>query len=363
MTNFIGKKSNGAQGYQGHQGIDGPQGSPGSQGPQGLQGLNGINGSNGAQGSQGSQGPQGLQGAQGAQGAPGAQGAQGAQGNQGTQGTQGASVAANNWQLLYDVNFSTLSVNENQNLITGGNGSKTINNKVWTAANTASAEIMSITNGVGLQIKPLNNLTNWYLSERSAPLLTIPFSNLGTFPSTPHDIRVMIYYSYTTNSSYQYLWLGIDPTTSPTGRRRFIARGHSGTNPNGVPIFESGIESHATLNSVASSTRLATRTSTPTTENIMGAEFYGSEYSNYPNIRRMVGFVGTYLNDWPASFTHQSSLVASVSYNNVGSNSVLTSANTNLTIATAGVGAASQQTATIIRLKVEYRDATGLILG
>jgi len=83
----------GPQGSPGITGATGPQGSPGVTGATGPQGNPGVTGATGPQGSPGVTGLQGVTGATGPQGSPGITGATGPQGSPGVTGSQGITGA------------------------------------------------------------------------------------------------------------------------------------------------------------------------------------------------------------------------------------------------------------------------------
>ena len=247
------------------------------------------------------------------------------------------------WISLYEVDFSSLSTLD---IKTSGDGSKTIDGKTWTAVNTGNASAFSITNGTGLIITSNNSGANWYLSNRAVPLLTIPFSSLGTFPSSPHDIRASIHYSFSPTAAYHYLWLASEKTSSPTGNRRHVAHGFGS-----YSILEQDV-----TNSGANGPNVGIVL--PVGNNMLVAEFFESEASP---IRAVRGYGGIYSGGWPASSSLTPVGNTSI-FVTTGYTTQRTSGDTSLAIGCGNPSTGTPITATIYRCKVEYRISTGINL-
>lgn len=351
------------QGLQGPQGSEGAKGPDGELGPDGYQGINGLHGINGNTGEIGPQGNYGSQGNQGSQGNRGSQGSQGSIGYQGSQGNQGLPGSVNNWTLLYELDFSTL----NNQTISGGffpGTDNQINNKTWKAENTIGAgRTIQIVNGTGLNITGPSAYP-WTINNRAAAIIHIPIANLGTLPSTPHDIRVMAHVSFNPGVENAWLILAVEPIATASGwtptevwrGRRGIRKGYI-SNSNIVDSFIEGSFASSSIEGVS----IANFSKTITSENVIGMEIYGSESTNsrvYP-IRAIKSFYGTYSSGWPSNLTYFGSLFGKLSDSNVNGNSLNTGEGTSLAI-----GAYSDSTvSTIVRFKVEYKQSSEIIMG
>lgn len=77
------------------------------------------------------------------------------------------------WTVEYEVDFTTLSTTS-----ATGNGSFTIDGVTWTVENYANADHVRLLNGTGLQIDPNATASDYWVSVRTAPLLSVPLSSL-----------------------------------------------------------------------------------------------------------------------------------------------------------------------------------------
>lgn len=79
------------------------------------------------------------------------------------------------WELVYEVDFTALSTTT-----ASGNGAFSIDGITWTVENYANADYIRVLNGTGLQIDPNATASDYWVSVRSAPLLSVPLSALVT---------------------------------------------------------------------------------------------------------------------------------------------------------------------------------------
>jgi hypothetical protein len=125
------------------------------------------------------------------------------------------SIHSNEWQSAYSVDFTALA---SQNLRTGGNGSKTIDGRVWTWANDTNAATADVTNGSGIVLVANANSSDYNGATRTAPILTIPLSSLfSNYSVENHIVRVrarLIVTNATANFEGGALY--IEDSVSPT---------------------------------------------------------------------------------------------------------------------------------------------------
>lgn len=138
-----------------------------------VRGASGPTGPTGATGPTGSAGPTGATGA-GATGPTGPAGPTGPTGATGASGTGG-------WAVAYEVDFALLS---NQNLLTGGDGTKTIDGRDWDLAASTHAATLAIQNGTGLRF--VKNTTATQFGGR----LTLPMSQIPEADLWADDMEV-----------------------------------------------------------------------------------------------------------------------------------------------------------------------------
>jgi hypothetical protein len=133
------------------------------------------------------------------------------------------------WRTAYEVDFTAAA---SLNLRTGGNGTKTIDGKVWTWGNDANCTSASVTNGTGIVIVASATSTGFYEggNTRSAPNLTIPLSTV--FPQFTYGqstVRVMLRVLLTNaGANAEGIKFGIEDATTPVSQHFWIAKWFSG---------------------------------------------------------------------------------------------------------------------------------------
>jgi hypothetical protein len=142
-----------------------------------------------------------------------------------------AAAGTSSWTTAYSVDFTTLG---SQNLITGGDGTKTIDSKSWTLTNSANLASANVTNGTGIVLVCNANNGNYGSgSVRTAGLLTIPFSSLITNYSIENHIVRIRARIILTNASTSFEGTGvlIEPATSQTTQAIGQWKIYSGASP------------------------------------------------------------------------------------------------------------------------------------
>jgi hypothetical protein len=91
----------------------------------------------------------------------------------------------------YEVDFTGLGT---QDLTSGGDGSKTIDGKTWTLANSANATSMDVTNGTGIVFVHGNPSTNIDGSTESSPLIYADHSQFASSILPTDEWRLHIWY-------------------------------------------------------------------------------------------------------------------------------------------------------------------------
>ena len=162
----------------------------------------------------------------------------------------GASTLA--WTSAYSVDFTSLG---SQNLKTGGNGTKTIDGKVWTWENDANATSSNVTNGTGIVIVCNTNNSNYGGSTRTTPILTLPFQTLiSGYSVQRHIVRVRTRVLLTNcDANTEGARLIIEDSSAPTNQNVNYFKGFSGGVSNQV-ITVSGVTAVSTTRSTSTST-------------------------------------------------------------------------------------------------------------
>jgi hypothetical protein len=203
-----------------------------------------------------------------------------------TQVTSGGGVGGG-WQVGYQVDFTSLAT---QNLITGGDGAKTIDGKTWDARGTAGATTFGITAGTGLVIQ----------ANANQPSLTAKFKDLAaTLSGYVHDeieVWARIINANTPATAGSWAILSVGDATTPavpftshtmctnegflTGRR----------NNAGTDTWLSGGQYGGTL--------VGGVAGTPQTTNLLTDDVVVIRAHNYMNA---TCFSGAYSAGWPAA--------------------------------------------------------------
>jgi hypothetical protein len=113
--------------------------------------------------------------------------------------------------VLFEEDFTVLA---NQNLITGGDGNKTINGKTYYVANTANATTFDILNGTGLRIFPNTTNTFWSGATRTAPLIGIRLPHISdklrSLAAAPPVTRFWVIFASDQNANTERFALGVE---------------------------------------------------------------------------------------------------------------------------------------------------------
>ena len=219
---------------------------------------------------------------------------------------------------VYSVDFSAQS---SQDFRAGGDGSYTIDGKVWTVTNTSSATQFDIQNGTGLNI-----VSGGYLTIKLSTL----YSSLKMYED---DILV---WTYATVASVPTAarWYIVGVINYPTANALFAGIGHRN---------EGGTQCMANYVNTSGGTLIAPSGSCPTT-NISDDVFV---HRIMPD-GRITMYSGVYSSGWP-SF---SSLRQRLTYNYFGSNPYLTVSPTDLGLY---IGSDSSASSVLKQLRIQTK--------
>jgi len=173
----------------------------------------------------------------------------GATGPTGPQGATGPS-SSSSWTTAYSVDFTALGATADQNLKTGGNGSKTINGQTYTWANDANATSADLTNGTGIMIVLNTTNSNYGGATRTTPILTIPFQSVFTgYSILNHIVRIRARVLLTNcDANTEGVRLVIEDVSAPTNQNVNYFKGFSTiTNQHGFTSTISGVSTTQTL--------------------------------------------------------------------------------------------------------------------
>lgn len=242
-------------------------------------------------------------------------------------------IAATITRLLYEIDFSAFA---DTNLLTGGDGNKTIDGRTWVLANSANATAFSYgATPVGLRCQPNTTATDFSQTVQTSPYLSITWSALlGASFDASRSYLVQIHVSEWTN-----------PVTVSSNEIILGVRGAA----NGTAAFASWV-GVGLLGTTAARLKgnggSADRTVAPgptaagTTDRVLGIK--ATDYSG-------IGYIDQYGAGWPAP---GNVIARSLEGGTTNSTEALLDVVGGITLAWRSAGAAGTFVSTIRRLRV-----------
>lgn len=201
------------------------------------------------------------------------------------------------WTTAYTVDFSTLTA---QNLLTGGDGAKTIDGKTWYLTNSGNAQTVYLNDGThtGLYIRCNSNSSNNTGTTLSGPAMYANLSSLSSAVSRAdyyNDVRVSFIFSqpHTPNANYEYAavafidWPGSGTFVYNTIHRYAVEWGYAGglNRGNGQICFSGSSVYGSSFSGTSGTYRVATFFASPSV--VRSFAYEQSSYTTWPETKTM----------------------------------------------------------------------------